>query len=153
MMKRPAAALLIFLVSPLGSVYGQSESSLDFLDELALSRAVLDDQQDSFGSLDLRLIEPLEQLADALMQLNQFDEAHTMLDRAMQIVRVEDGLYTEIQRPLLEKKIENFANRGDWDSARENMEHLLWLYINKSLQIDRRSSGIVAIAPTCFGRR
>jgi len=137
MMKRPTAALLIFLVSPLCSVSGQSESSLDSLEELALSRALLDDQQDRFGALDSRLIEPLEQLADALMQVNQFDEAHTMLDRAMQIVRVEDGLYTEIQRPLLEKKIENFANRGDWDSARENMEHLLWLYTNKSLQIDQ----------------
>lgn len=137
MLKRSTAALLIFLVSLFGSVSGQSESSSDSLDELALSRALFDDQQDRFGSLDSRLIEPLEQLADALMQLNQFDEAHTMLDRALQIVRIEDGLYTEIQRPLLEKKIANFANRGDWDSARENMEHLLWLYTNKSLQIDQ----------------
>lgn len=137
MKKRFTAALLIFLASPLGSVYGQSEPSLDSLDELALSRALLNDQQDRFGALDSRLMEPLEQLADVLMQLNQFDEAHAMLDRAMQIARVEDGLYTEIQRPLLEKKIENFANRGDWDSAKENMEHLLWLYTNKSIQIDQ----------------
>ncbi|MFT7471160.1 MAG: tetratricopeptide (TPR) repeat protein [Kiritimatiellia bacterium] len=137
-MKKPlTAALLIFLASPLGSVYGQSESPLDSLDELALSRALLNDQQDRLGALDFRLLEPLEQLADVLMQLNQFDEAHAMLDRAMQIARVEDGLYTEIQRPLLEKKIENFSNQGDWDSARENMEHLLWLYTNKSVQIDQ----------------
>ena len=62
---------------------------------------LLNDQQDRFGSLDSRLLEPLEQLADMLMQQNQFDEAHVMLDRAMQIARVDDGLYTEIQRPLL----------------------------------------------------
>jgi len=137
MKKRLIAALLIFLASTLGSVYGQSEPSLDSLDELALSRALLNEQQNRFGALDSRLIEPLEQLADELMQLNQFDEAHALLDRAMQIARVEDGLYTELQRPLLEKKIENFANRGDWDSARENMEHLLWLYTSKSLQVDQ----------------
>ena len=137
MKKRLTAALLIFLANPLGFVYGQSASSLDSLDELALSRVLLNDQQDRFGALDPRLLEPLEQLVDMLMQQNQFDEAHVMLDRAMQIDRVEDGLYTEIQRPLLEKKIENFANRGDWQSARENMEHLLWLYTNKSLQIDQ----------------
>ena len=99
MLKRSTAALLIFLVSLFGSVSGQSESSSDSLDELALSRALFDDQQDRFGSLDSRLIEPLEQLADALMQLNQFDEAHTMLDRALQIVRIEDGLYTENSTP------------------------------------------------------
>jgi hypothetical protein len=137
MKKRLTAALLIFLASPNGAVYGQTEPSLDSLDELVLSRALLSEQQDRFGPLDSRLVEPLEQLADQLMLLNQFDEAYALLDRAMQIVRVEDGLYTATQRPLLEKKIENFANRGDWDSAREGMEHLLWLYTNKSLQIDQ----------------
>lgn len=137
MKKRLTAALLIFLANPIGSVYGQSVSSFDSLEELTLSRALLNDQQNRFGPLDSRLIEPLEQLADELMRLNRFDEAHALLDRAMQIARVEDGLYTEIQRPLLAKKIENFANRGDWDSARENMGHLLWLYTNKSLHVDQ----------------
>ena len=137
MKKRLAAALLIFLASPVGPVYGQSEPALDSLDELALSRALLDGQQDRFGLMDSRLVEPLEQLADQLMLLGRFDEAHVLLDRAMQIARVEDGLYTEIQRPLLRKKIENFANRGSWDSAKEGMEHLLWLYTNKSLRIDQ----------------
>ena len=137
MKKRLTAALLIFLASPIGPVYGQPVPFLNSLDEVALSRALLDEQQNRFGPLDSRLIEPLEQLADELMLRHQYDEAHALLDRAMQIARVEDGLYTELQRPLLEKKIENFANRGDWDKARENMEHLLWLYINKSLQIDQ----------------
>ena len=137
MKKRLAAVLVIFLASPVGPVYGQSEPALDSLDELALSRALLDGQQDRFGLMDSRLVEPLEQLADQLMLLGRFDEAHVLLDRAMQIARVEDGLYTEIQRPLLRKKIENFANRGNWDSAKEGMEHLLWLYTNKSLRIDQ----------------
>ncbi len=131
------AALLIVITSPIGPVYGQAEPSVDPIDELALARALLSEQQDRFGALDSRLIEPLEQLADRLMLLNQFDEAHGLLDRAMQIARVEGGLYTETQRPLLEKKIENFANRGDWDGARENMEHLFWLYTDKSLRIDQ----------------
>jgi len=104
---------------------------------LALSRALLSEQQDRFGTLDARLIEPLEQLADKLIQLNQFEEAHSLLDRAMQITRVDAGLYTEAQRPLLQKKIANFVSQGDWESARENMEHLLWLYSNKSMRLNR----------------
>lgn len=137
MKKLHTAVLITFLAIPFGAVYGQTEPALDSLDELALSRALLNEQQNRFEALDSRLIEPLEQLADRLMLLNQFDEAHALLDRAMQIARVEEGLYTEIQRPLLEKKIENFANRGDWDGARASMDHLLWLYTDKSLRVDQ----------------
>lgn len=130
------AVLLTILASPIGSAFGQAGPRLDPSDELARSRALLNEQQDRFGPVDSRLIEPLEQLADRLMLVNQFDEAHALLDRAMQIARVENGLYTESQRPLLEKKIENFANRGDWEGARESLEHLFWLYTDKSLRID-----------------
>jgi hypothetical protein len=137
MKKLPTAILLTFFAFPLGIAYGQSEPVSGALDELQQSRSLLNRQQDRYGAMDVRLLEPLEQLADQLMQQNQFDEAHTMLDRAMQIARVEGGLYTELQRPLLEKKIENFANRGDWEGARESMEHLLWLYTDKSLLIDQ----------------
>ena len=129
--------LIIFLASSIGPVYGQAEPSSDPFDELTPLRALLSEQQDRYGAVDMRLVEPLEQLADKLMMSNQFDEAHELLDRAMQIARVEGGLYTETQRPLLEKKIENFANRGDWDGARESMEHLFWLYTDKSLRINQ----------------
>ncbi|GJM12342.1 MAG: hypothetical protein DHS20C12_07450 [Pseudohongiella sp.] len=122
---------------PIAPAFGQIEPSAPVVDELARSRALLSEQQDRFGTLDSRLLEPLEQLADQLMAQNQFEEAHSVLDRAMQITRVEDGLYTDSQRPLLEKKILNFANGGDWESARENMDHLLWLYTEKSVVINK----------------
>jgi len=132
-----AFTMFTVMAAPFTAVYGQNVSGGDVLDELELSRALLSEQQDRFGTLDARLIEPLEQLADKLIQLNQFEEAHSLLDRAMQITRVDAGLYTEAQRPLLQKKIANFVSQGDWESARENMEHLLWLYTNKSRRINR----------------
>lgn len=137
MKKLCTAALLVSLTVPCGSLFGQAEPVPGVIDDLALARALLSEQQDRFGAMDSRLIEPLEQLADRLMAANRFDEAHGMLDRAMQIARIEGGLYTELQRPLLEKKIENFANRGDWEGARESMDHLLWLYTHKSQFINR----------------
>lgn len=138
MLKKPHTAALIALLAILpGLVSGQAEPALDSIEELALARALLSEQQDRFGAMDARLVEPLEQLADRLMELNRFDEAHELLDRAMQIARIEAGLYTEVQRPLLKKKIENYANRGDWSGARESMEHLLWLYTDKSLFLNR----------------
>ncbi len=130
------AAMLTFLTMSSGLVFGQADDSLDSVDELVRARALLSARQDQFGAMDVSLIEPLEQLADQLIELRQFDEAHSMLDRAMQIARIEGGLYTEFQRPLLEKKIENYANRSDWDGARVSMNHLLWLYTNKSVKIN-----------------
>ena len=137
MKKLFTTALVLLLAIPVRLAYGQTEPTLDVFDELALGRELLNNMQDNLGPMDSRLIEPIEQLADQLMLLNQFEEAHDLLDRAMQIARIEDGLYTDIQRPLLSKKIRNFANRGDWDAARENMEHLYWLYTEKSRFIDQ----------------
>ena len=137
MTKLLSPALALLLAIPVGIAYGQPDPALNVLDELALGRELLNDMQDTLGPMDTRLIEPIEQLADNLMMLNQFDEAHDLLDRAMQIARIEDGLYTDIQRPLLSKKIGNFANRGNWEAARENMEHLYWLYTEKSKFIDQ----------------
>jgi len=125
--------LLAFAVK---NASGQSEVARDSIQELELARTLLSDMQDSLGSMDPRLLEPIEQLADSLMRLNQFDEAHHYLDRAIQIVRLEDGLYTEYQRPLLVKKIENYTNLGDWESARENLKHLSWLYSTKSRRVN-----------------
>ena len=139
MTKLLSPALALLLAFPVGIAYGQPvpDSTPNVIDELALGRELLNDMQDTLGPMDSRLIEPIEQLADNLMMLNQFDEAHDLLDRAMQIARIEDGLYTDIQRPLLSKKISNFANRGNWEAARENMEHLYWLYTEKSRFIDQ----------------
>lgn len=129
--------LSLVLAIPSASAFAQSPEITESLDELGLSRALVSNLQDSFGPMDPRLLEPIEQLADQLAELNQFDEAHAFLDRAMQIARIEDGLYTEAQRPLLYKKIENYANRSDWESAREGMEHLLWLYAEKSVYLNQ----------------
>lgn len=129
--------LATVLASSFGAAFGQVEIPSETFDELERARALLSEQQDRFGPMDARLIEPIEQLADQLIALNQFEEAHGLLDRAMQITRIEDGLYTELQRPLLRKKVENFADRGQWDSAREHMEHLFWLYAEKSTRIDQ----------------
>lgn len=136
MKKLLTTVFMILLAISVKNAIGQSEPARDSIQELELARTLVSDMQDSLGSMNPRLLEPLEQLADSLIQLNQFDEAHNYLDRAIQIARVEDGLYAEYQRPLLIKKIENYTYLGDWGSAREDLEHLSWLYTTKSRRID-----------------
>ena len=95
--------------------------------------------EDEYGRLDRRMLESLDQFSVTLITNERFTEAHDILDQAIQIVRVSEGLYSPTQFPLLVRRIENYVNRGDWDSAKETMEHLDWLLkrgentINESL--------------------
>ncbi len=128
-------ALTLLLFSSTSAV-----AQLNVIEELERSRSVLYELEDSVDRTDLRLLEPLDQLADRLMALNLYNEAHAVLDRAMQVARINEGLYTPSQLPYLRKKIENYANWGDWKSAQNLIDHLYWLYRTKTKSAD---SGLV----------
>ncbi|HAC87044.1 MAG TPA: hypothetical protein DCF95_03780, partial [Gammaproteobacteria bacterium] len=83
--------------------------------------------QFDYGRLDRRMLEPLEQLSQQLIDVGLYDEAHEVLDQVIQIVRVSEGLYSQSQFPFIIKRIETFGNQGDWVEARELMEHVTWL--------------------------
>lgn len=124
-------ALTLLLFSSTGVV-----AQLSVIEELERSRSVLYELEEFVDQTDPRLLEPLDQLANTLMALNQYDEAHAVLDRAMQVARINEGLYTPSQLPYLRKKIENYANRGDWESAQNLIDHLYWLYRTKTEHAD-----------------
>ena len=88
------------------------------------------------GNNNPRLTESLTQLATQYRSLGRFADAHRAIDRATQIVRINDGLYTRAQLPLVQMKVANFADSNDWNSAREQLEHLFWLHRSKSRYID-----------------
>ncbi len=127
---------LFLLTGLFSSALAQSAEDSTVGEELALSRELLDALESEMKGSDLRLLEPIEQLADRLMALNQFNEAHALLDRAMQITRLHNGLYTPSQIPLIRKKIENFSNRRDWARAREQLDYLLWFYDNQETELN-----------------
>ena len=89
------------------------------------------------NNTDMQLAEPLLQIASQYRARGRFADAHAALDRGMQIVRINNGLYSNQQLPFLEGKIENYADWGDWESARELLEHLMWLHRTKTRFIDQ----------------
>lgn len=115
----------------------QTGNPAEFHLELENSRQLVNSLESYTNHHDPRLAEPLLQLADKLIAAGEFAEAHETIDRGMQIVRINEGLYTRSQLPFLKKKIENYTRWSDWDSARDQMQHLFWLYRTKSRVIDR----------------
>ena len=79
------------------------------------------------GRYDFALIEPLRMLAATQLQANLFSDAGRSVDRAIQIARFSDGLYTPVQYPLLKLEIEIELARSNWKQINEKLEHYTWL--------------------------
>jgi len=133
----PIYSLLVVMFGMSTSV-AQNADTAALHQELERSRQLVFSLETPTNHLDPRLSEPLFQMADDLMRLGNYGEAHAALDRAMQVVRINEGLYTRSQIPLVRKKIENFAMSRNWDAARNQLDHLLWLHRTKSEQLDRQ---------------
>ncbi|HJO11100.1 MAG TPA: hypothetical protein QGI39_03545, partial [Gammaproteobacteria bacterium] len=127
--------LPLLLLAGAGNVIAQ-RIEIETNQELESYRTELDALEAANGLTSPQLIETLEQLADRLMVAFEYQEAHDSLDRAQQILRINEGLYTPSQQRILQKKIENFTNWGDWRSTRELLDHRFWLYANKTPRPD-----------------
>ncbi|MFK7864909.1 MAG: hypothetical protein AB8B95_11870 [Pseudohongiellaceae bacterium] len=123
----------LFLLTVLSkAVFAQVEFSATPERQLESIRANLDSLERELDPMHMALVEPLDALADQLISIGQYDRAHRALDRAIQIVRINEGLYTPNQLPYQRKKILNTSNSGDWDNTRKQLEHLFWLYTKKT---------------------
>ncbi len=129
--------LMSLVVSAWAPLFAQDNPLEEILRELELYEADLHRIEADGGYHGPQLVEPLSRIADSYMELNRFAEANSTLDRAQQIVRIEEGLYTRNQLPFLHKKIENFVNAGDWRQARKLQDHIIWFYLNKYVRPDQ----------------
>ena len=128
--------LVLFLSSP-----GLAQRLPESDNQLERGLVVLTELESEFGNNSTQLVPALIEMADLYRDEGRFAEAYRMLDRAAQVIRVAEGLYTRSQIPLVRMKVENYGDWGDWDSAREQLEHLFWLHRTKS---DRVDSALIA---------
>lgn len=71
----------------------------------------------SVGSYDPTLIELQEDLGRTWLALEQYELAHEVLEQAMQLVRVNDGLYSDRQIALLQQLVQANTGRREWERA------------------------------------
>ncbi|MEX0619605.1 MAG: hypothetical protein WDZ76_03390 [Pseudohongiellaceae bacterium] len=79
------------------------------------------------GSFDLVLLEPLQSLTQALIEIGEFGSADTLLNRRLQLLRSESGLSNPEQIPIIEEIIKNSMRLGNWKTVQRQYEHILWL--------------------------
>ena len=89
--------------------------------------------ESEFGPFDLSLLEPLKSLTELLVDLGNFDEASSLLNRRLQLVRVIEGPQSLSQIPALIELIENAIRRQQWQDVTDAFENIYWLQSRQQL--------------------
>lgn len=95
-------------------------------DIAAYEQAVLD-MESSGGAFDARLDQELLSLGTLLQQAGDYTRAQAIFDRALHVNRVNSGLFSMNQIPIIESMIENHLARGDLVAADEQQEYLMYV--------------------------
>lgn len=84
--------------------------------------------QSAHGPFDVRLMEPLQGLIGTHIENASFDAAFALLDQQLQIQRINHGLYSAEQIPIIETMLELQSRAGDWPRINDTLQYLSWLY-------------------------
>lgn len=92
-----------------------------YLDQIA-------EQEKLHGGMDAELGEQLLGLGLLYKNHEQYDKAAEVLERSLQIKRVNDGIQNMDQIPILKALIEVNGTAKNWDELDRNYHLLLWVY-------------------------
>ncbi len=130
-----------------------SEPLIDPETALAVSQQVTRFEQElmaiesELGPYDVNLIEVLNDLGRFYMELGQFQSAANVFERALNITRISDGLYSAGQLEILTQLLNAYKAAGEWDLADDKMH----LALHLSTRIYAPGTQAYADAALAFG--
>lgn len=116
----------------------------DLLDERDQLRQRLSELESVLGRHDPALIEILSSLAGSSALLSLYSEASALFDRSLQIQRLNLGLFTTEQIPLIFAKMDVDARAGDWDAVNASLDYLYWLLVEKDVSEGEALTGFLS---------
>jgi len=110
-------------VAPAGDTpVAQTDPSIQqYLDQIA-------EQQRLHGAYDPQLGEQLLGLGLLYKNMGQYQEASTSLNQALHIKKINEGLQSMTQVPILEALIEANTAARNWEELNKNYHLLLWVH-------------------------
>ena len=105
-----------------------NKSTIDLLTTVADYKQNLEDIETRSGAYSRELFEPLASLAQALVDADIYSEAEQIIDRGIQISRINDGLFNLHHLNLLKLAINIASRTDDWDKANDRTDYLVELY-------------------------
>ena len=116
--------------------------------ELGERQTAIEDLQSEVGIYHPSLIENYSDLAAVFLELEDFDNAANTLNEALQIARINNGLYSEQQLPLLDDLIASHLRRQDW----QKVDDLVHLDHHISSRIYEKTDGQYLAAAEGYGQ-
>jgi len=80
------------------------------------------------GPFDYRLSEALQSMGNALLEGGAYVDAIAHFERALHVTRINNGLHSEDQIPLLEKLIDCNVSMENWAEVDNKFRYLHFLY-------------------------
>lgn len=112
--------------------HGVAAASLD-IDPVAAQliasyQHTVDQLLDSGSAYDPRLAEVYYDMASMLQQFGDLDSALKAYEQSMYIARINNGLYSVSQAPMLRGIASCLESLQQWEEASDHYRHLLWLH-------------------------
>lgn len=105
-----------------------TQRSIDHANNLAEYQQTIDQLQSEFGPYDQRLIEPLSGMSQALIEAGNHGAALPLLDQQLQIHRIDNGLYSTEQIPVIQTLLHLHSAAGQWSDITDTLQYLSWVY-------------------------
>jgi hypothetical protein len=97
------------------------------LEEKSRIEILIADLESNYGPYDVRLLEPLESLAELYLSSEEFTALDVVYSRMLQLMRTDSGLDHLDNIPIVRLILENQIRLGNWSDASDNLEHIRYL--------------------------
>ena len=129
-MRASPGQLLIITTAALAALPAYPQNAPDGGDPYTDVRQVetrLEQLEQRLGPYAADLAEPSAELGLMLLRNGAHADARKAFRRAMQVERVNEGLYTPRQLPFLDLAIESSVAAGDWERVDDDFQYFEWL--------------------------
>ena len=97
----------------------------EFAEQYLLNIETLESQEGAYGA---SVSEELLSLGNFYQQHGKHRQAIKVFKRSLHLKRINEGLYTLGQVPIVERLIESFLKQKEWHSVDKRFKYLNWLY-------------------------
>ncbi|MBL4822905.1 MAG: tetratricopeptide repeat protein [Colwellia sp.] len=97
----------------------------NFVEKYQIAIEEIESQDGAYGS---RLTQELMNLGSIYQEYGRHDEAIKFLKRSAHLNRINDGLYSTTQIPIIRKLITSLKEKKQWPKVHKSYSYLSWLY-------------------------
>lgn len=100
---------------------------LQRLEEIGDFDQILEDLEIEGGAWSVQIAQELAELGELLQAQGKYKESIDVLDRAVHINRVNNGLFSPNQVPLIQKVVDAHIALGQWDEADDRQQYAFYV--------------------------